>query len=149
MSAVSIAAVASMILSCISIVSVIYMTAYRFGKLEVKVDTMWDFQMRRSFAEAVRTGVGTMNSPLQLSPSAKATLDPLKEDLQKFWDDHRDKTNIDFIMLLESRFGDELLKRVCIPLGLSHGACLLIALAVAKDTDTICLDDIKSGLVYH
>ena len=140
---------ASLVMSGLSILSVIYFGAVKIAKLEVKVDTMWDFQMRRAFSEAVTTGVGTMNSPLKFDEQVRSTLDPLKAELQDFYKIHETTQLMDFIIMLENNFGDRILKDVCIPLGLSHGACLLIALAVAKNTDTLELDDLKSGLVFH
>jgi len=146
---VEIAAYGSLVMSGVSVLSVIYFGAVKIAKLEVKVDTLWDFQMRRAFSEAVSTGVATMNSPLQITEKAKHKLDPMKVELQQFWEENKTLPGIDIIMKLESKFGDQILKELCIPLGLSHGSCLLIALAVAKGVDTINLDEIKSGLVYH
>lgn len=146
---IEVAAYGSLVMSGVSVLSVIYFGAVKIAKLEVKVDTLWDFQMRRAFSEAVSTGVATMNSPLQIKEQAKNKLDPMKQDLQKFWEENQNLKGIEIIMKLEAKFGDQILKELCIPLGLSHGSCLLIALAVARGVDTIDLDELKSGLVYH
>ncbi len=144
-----IAPIASVIMSGISILSVIYLGAVKLAKLEVKVDTMWDFQMRRAFSEAVKTGVATMNSPLHFDQEVRENLAPIRDELQQFWKTHHTVPMLDFIIMLETKFGDQLLKEICIPRGLSHGACLLVALAVARGVDTIDLEDLKSGLVFH
>jgi len=44
--------------------------AERIARIEVKVDTLWDFQMRRAVAEAVSKGVATINSPLKVTGHA-------------------------------------------------------------------------------
>ena len=110
-----------------------YNNASRFAKLEVKVDTMWAFQMRRGAAEAITHGIGKMNSPLLFNPDVLAALDPMKERLSVFAQENAGVAEVDFFMLLEHAFGDELVTRFCIPFGVSQGACLLAAMQVAID----------------
>jgi hypothetical protein len=112
----------------------------RIGALELKVDTMWGFQMRRSMSEIVTTGVGKLNSPLVLSDEILSRLDPIKNNLIK-WFKNQPATAGDATLLLgiEQHFGDDLFNMVCIPCGLSYGACLIIALVVAKEQHDIDL----------
>jgi hypothetical protein len=145
----SLAPYASIVLSLISVLSVFYLGSVKIAKIEVKVDTMWDFQMRRAFSEAVKTGVGTVNSPLTFVPEFRAKLDPMKNDLRSFWEKYKYLPVQDFIVQLEAYFGNRITKEICIPLGLSHGACLLMALAVAKDVDSLDLDELILAKVYH
>lgn len=111
---------------------------WRVAKLELKVDTMWSFQMKRAVSETISSGVATMNSPLCFTDTAMAYLDPIKDDLVKMWKKRDNKhSDADMLLEIERRFGDELLTSVCIPRGVSHGACLLLALAIAKGGDSI------------
>lgn len=144
-----IAPIASIIMSVVSVISVIYLGAYKMGRLEVKVDTMWDFQMRRAFSEAVNTGVGTMNSPLQFVPEAMEKLECMKPALQDFWAQNKLLPMNEFVVKLENNFGTRIMEEVCIPLGLSHGACLLMAAAAAKNVESIDLDDFIISKLYH
>ena len=110
----------------------------RLGALEVKVETMWQFQIRRAFAEAVSSGVATMNSPLTFDPKALSLLDPIRSNLMQLWESMGTDTSDAVAMLeIEKNFGERLVRDVCIPCKLTHGACLIMALAVAKGKTTM------------
>lgn len=118
----------------------------RLGALEVKVETMWAFQMRRAVSETITSGLGAMNSPLHFTEEAMASLDPIRADLIHFWGGLPPGTSdAEALLAIEQRFGDELLKDVCSPCGLSHGACLLLALAIAKQSSELTLDLARSS----
>jgi len=105
----------------------------RLGAVEVKVDTMWAFQIRRGMVEVVERGAGTMSSPLTFSKEALEALDPLKHALILFYKGlPKGKSDADVLLEIEAQFGEQLLEKVCLPCRLSHGACLLLAYAVAK-----------------
>ena len=113
----------------------IFNTATKFGALQLKVDTMWAFQIRRAMSEVVQTGLGEMNSPLVFTPEAYASLAPIKPQLIRFFDSLPDSIRSDdaeSLLAIERAYGDELLLRTCVPHKLTHGACLLMALAIAK-----------------
>ena len=108
--------------------------AERIARIEVKVDTLWDFQMRRAVAEAVTKGVASVNSPVKVNGHAMKWAACLADELQSFY--ARAGSHLcdrDLYIELERQFGDRILMNVCIPKGISHGACLLIAAAVARD----------------
>ena len=106
----------------------------RMVSIEVKVDTMWDFQMRRALSESIHKGIATINSPLTVTPEAKAWMHGLAEQLRDFYAKlgHR-MTDRELALEIERRFGDEILHKVCIPNGLYEGACLIIAMEIAKE----------------
>lgn len=117
-------------------------TSERLGKLsetlatiQVKVDTMWEFIMRRAKSELVAQGMGTMNSPLFFTPAAKAAIAPLEGELRRWYDnDPRLSTlsDTELAIELEREYGDEILTLVCIPHKLFMGACLWIAIEAAR-----------------
>ncbi len=113
----------------------------RMGVLEFKVGTMWNFQMRRGFSEVVQSGIGSFGSPLTFNPEIESALDPIRDRLIEFGkqklNNGIDDSNA--LLLIEAMFGDELLNLVCVPCGLSHAACLLLALTVAKASNEIRL----------
>ena len=115
--------------------------AAKFGALQLKVDTMWAFQMRRAMSEVVEKGIGTINSPLIFSKEARGALEPIKAALIDFYDNkvtEDEKLNDSlFLLAVERVFGKELLELVCVPCRLTHGACLLLAMAVAKQSDAL------------
>lgn len=110
----------------------------RVKELEIKVETMWAFQMRRAFSEAVEKGVAVANSPLTFLPGVRERLDPIKEELIAWWKETGHvMSNALALLDIERLFGDRLLQVVCLPCNLTHGACLLLAMAVAKETREI------------
>ncbi len=112
----------------------------RFGALELKVDTMWGFQMRRSMSEVVTSGVGKVNSPVVFTPEILSHLEPLKPKLIGWYKEFPNhKSDADALLGIEQSFGDDLLKLVCFPCGLSYGACLIMALVIAKESNEINL----------
>ena len=111
------------------------------AKLSVKVDVMWAFQMRRAVSESIEKGAATFNSPLTFSEDSKRRLEPIKASLIEFWANKGNKLCDGAVLLeIERLFGDDLLERVGVPCRLTHGACLLLALAVAKQSDSLELN---------
>jgi hypothetical protein len=115
--------------------------ATRVSLVEFKVQTMWNFQMRRGFSEVVATGVGTLESPLRFNDDIERALDPIRDRLLEYARGHftEQTSDSEALLMLEDEFGDELLRFVCVPKGLSHGACLLLALTVARGRNEVHL----------
>lgn len=112
----------------------VFSASRRLGELELKVDTMWAFQMRRAMSETVSTGLGSMNSPLIFSDFARHSLDPIEAELKELWRQTLQfMDDAEALLEIERVYGDRLLTLVCVPCGLSHGACLLLAFSVASD----------------
>jgi hypothetical protein len=114
-------------------------TAIRLGALELKVDTMWGFQMRRSMSEVITSGTGILNSPLIITQDALMHLEPLKIPLRELYKEQSPMGDASMLLEIEKKFGDAILDLVCLPCGVSYGACLIIALAVAKGSNEINL----------
>jgi hypothetical protein len=121
-----------------------------FAALKVRCETIWMFQLRRGGYEAEEHEIAERNSPLRVLPEAMARLDPIKNELISLWkgagfppngyqDDHEKAMHIeaDATILIEQKYGRQLLDLICVPCHVSHGACLLAALAVAKQDPTI------------
>ena len=111
----------------------------RLERLSVKIDTLWDFQLRRGALEAMVSGVATKNSPLTVREEflavSKELGDPLRDFYRKIG--RPAMTNAELAFQIERHFGSEIVDKVCIPHGLSYGACLIIAIAVAKGDPTV------------
>ena len=126
--------IVSLVQGLVAILGIIWLAGWRLAKLEVKVDTMWDFQLRRAVSEGLHQGAMTRNSPVEVTEEAKAWMRPVAQELREFYKrlgrrlDERTLT-----LEIERRYGDRILEEVCIPRGLYQGACLLIAAAVAKE----------------
>lgn len=119
----------------------------RFAKIELKVDTIWDFHMRRAMSEAAQRGFGSLNSPFTIDTKAQEWFASLANQLRDF---HarlgRRLSDSELALEIERHYGTQILKEVCIPNGLSQGACLLIAAAVAKQDGQFEVPDQVSAL---
>jgi hypothetical protein len=125
-----------------SVLRGVYSTGVRLATIELKVDTMWDFQLRRATNEAVHRGIATLNSPLVFNDDAMKLIEPLKGDvLAVYAAVDKPIAQRDLAVALESKLGERILHEVCLPHGLFMGSCLLMALEMikrnAKDGDII------------
>lgn len=113
-------------------------TAVDVAKIQVKVDTVWDFQMRRAFAEAVNKGYGEMRSPLKIDSIYVDAMKSIVPDLHKWYSSIQVKpTDKEIALEIEKRWGKLLVENFCIPHGYEYGGCLAIALSVAKGKDEL------------
>lgn len=134
---------AALFASIISILSAFYFVGLKLGKLETKVETLWSFMMRRAQAETVFKGYADKMSPLTVKPEALKLMEPLAPKLRAFYNKLKAAKTIptdrELFLMIEERFGEEILDQVCIPNGLMFGACMPIAIAVAKGNNIVCL----------
>lgn len=106
-----------------------------FYELKQNVITLSDFIFRRGIAEAVINGSAKMNSPVVVTEEAKSLFADLKPDLKKLAQANANASDSELGFLIERKWGDFILKKICIPRGMTQGACLLIAVSVAKEND--------------
>lgn len=104
----------------------------RLAKVELMATTMWDFQVRRSKAEALQKGFAEMNSPFRMKPETLHYLDPIKADLQNLYHQKDWKNDAELALAIEKEYGEKLETLVCMPARIYQGTCLLMAIAVAK-----------------
>jgi hypothetical protein len=134
MTPAEIAAWLSIAMSLVTLLGVFGVQAGRLAKMELKIDTVWDFQIRRAQSEALMQGVATKNSPVTVTDEAKQWMKPLLMPIREFYSKlGRHLSDRELVIEIERQFGDRILNEICIPHGLSAGACLLIALQAAKD----------------
>lgn len=132
------AAYVGVVMSVLSLMGLTYVGAWRLAKIELKVDTMWDFLMRRAQSEAVQKGLATMNSPMMVKDDALSIMAPLAVRLRGFYESMLVKPDDTHLaLLIEAEMGDDILRDICIPHGLLMGACLPLAVAVAKSSNQV------------
>ncbi len=107
--------------------------AERFARLELKVETMWDFLMRRGKAEAVRSGMATLNSPIIFTQEAMGWMPELEDELHAINVRLGGASDAQLALEIEKTLGDRILKEICIPRGIMMGACIQLAVAIAKN----------------
>jgi hypothetical protein len=126
------------IATAVTLLIYIIKASHDYGVLKTKVDTMWQFQMRRAISEINDKEIGTTHSPIQFTETAYHALEAIRPQLMEFWTkwQHKDDDAAS-LLAIEREFGQSLLKLVCFPCKLTHGACLILALAVAKQTPVL------------
>jgi len=135
----SVESVVSLIMACGSLLSVVYLAGVKITRLEVKVNTLWTFLMRRALLEGSNKGHLIWESPARVNLDPKIILyfGSMVDELRAFYKTirHGKLSDLDLCMLIEQQWGARIIKKVCAPLGLQEGSCLLIALAVAREAE--------------
>jgi tetrahydromethanopterin S-methyltransferase subunit G len=122
------------VVSLFSLYTSVVKNAKEAGRISMMVDTMWDFQIRRAQTELIKKGLGEINSTFKVSKEAKLWMAPLVGPIRDFYQRiGRQLSERELYVEIEQRFGDRILKEVCIPHGLDQGACLLIAVQAVLD----------------
>lgn len=130
----------SLTLGCVSVLSSLVGWIYLVAEVRVKVNKLWrdnetwnDFNMQRAWGEAFRMGAATKNSPIVITQQARDWMDPLAAELRAFYRGCKKGISDDELWKeIQRSFGQRILDMVCIPYDLSQGACILIAVDVAK-----------------
>src|SRR5215469_17081404 len=96
-------------------------------KLQMQVETMWAFQLRRGLNEVEKKGLGKMNSPMRLTEQACKLMEPMLPDLKKFYEEINGNRlgTVDLAVAIEHKFGDRISQEICNKAHISDGACLV------------------------
>ena len=109
--------------------------AREHGELKLKVDTMWEFQMRRGMSEARMNDVLRRNSPLKLTDRTREALTPLRDGLHAFYQSITGEilNEMEEFIAVERRFGEVLAEDVCPIINASNGACVWAAMLYGRE----------------
>src|SRR5438105_4064014 len=109
-----------------SLVDIRRLRIERVAKMEVKVEALWLFLMRRACAEGVKEGIATINSPLKITEKGKQYFTDLKAMLLYFYATlPKPISDARLTWEIEKQFGSTIVKTVCALHGISLGSCLL------------------------
>jgi len=116
--------------------------AIELGKQRERVDIMWAFLKRRALSEVVHKDLGDLNSPFTIREEVVNLVKgfPVAESMVEYYNGLSKKpSDSEAMLLLEKNFGPRILREICLnpAIGLTYGACLPIALAVAKNSNVI------------
>ena len=108
----------------------------KFTRLNDKVDIMWSFLVRRAQSEAVLCGIATPTDEgtFMINEKGQHLIPPmLANDLRSFYRTlDPDISDAELKLKIEGKFGDRVLREVCVPSKVFLGACLVAAVGVAK-----------------
>ncbi len=112
----------------------------RFAKLEVKVDTLWGFLLRRAEVEATTVRLADKNSPLEVRPESLELFRNLAPALRNYYTTEGfGLTAPELALNIEEKFGREITDTISKPNDLTFGACLIVAVAVASGDNVVDL----------
>jgi hypothetical protein len=110
--------------------------ATRLARMELKVDTVWDFLIKRARVEVVNVGWGQMQSPLVLNSATLTAIMPFVLEVVAFYGEvlRREPAirEADLFIAIERQFGDRIVEQVCIPHGVNLGACLIAVIEACR-----------------
>jgi hypothetical protein len=114
--------------------------ATRIARIELKVDTVWDFIIRRAQVEVVNVGWGTKKSPLVLNPATLQSIMPFIVDIVAFYARliarEPQISERELFIAIERQFGERIVETVCIPHKVNLGACIVAVLEACKLSQT-------------
>lgn len=110
-----------------SVGGIVWKAGSRISKLEDRVDVLWKFLIERGVAEAIHKGIAKRNSPIEIDPTASEWITPLMEDLKRIVTQQKKPlSESSWAHEIEKHFGKRIVNEVCVPNGISAGACLVI-----------------------
>ena len=121
----------------IAIAGFIWKFSTQIAAISVKIDTLWDFHMKRGQIEGLHMGAMTRNSPLSLTQVARDWFTSLEADV-KTWYRKTDKrvSDRDLFVLLEKEFGQRITDEICIPHQITREVCLAGAVLICRECDS-------------
>lgn len=140
--------IVSIVLGLFSSMGIAYLAGVKITRLETQVEglkedarelaegfkTLSEFLFRRGTAEAVIKGRANMNSPIKISEESRALYKDLAPDLRKLAQANAEASDAQLALLIEKKWGEFIMKYICIPNQMTQGQCLFIAVEVARDT---------------
>ena len=110
--------------------------AYNMGRLEQRVDLLWEFLMKQARATALVGGLTTMASAEKLSLSTISLYPPeLIQKLKAFYSANSHLSDNDLFRSIHETFGEALLADVCLPNKFFYGPCITAAVHIAKNSE--------------
>ncbi len=105
-----------------------------FKLIEYKQDIIWDYIISRAQLEFLNKEMGTINSPIEVNNDIKNMYAPIAKDLK----DHYKKVGVrltdrELFEIIFKKYGEWIVKNVCLPYKLQNGACIIAAIAIAKE----------------
>jgi hypothetical protein len=120
------------LLGCFFIVK--ELTKNRFAAIERKLDVVWEYIYNRAKTEFLIKKMGTINSPIKVSDEVRSWYKPISRELKNTYNQvGANLTEKELFIHIHEKFGEWITKNICLPYGLENGACIIAAIAVAKE----------------
>lgn len=127
----------ALLISLVSILGALAKLFLQVGRLSLQVETLWTFHLERAKVEAVLKGWGKLRSPVELTALAVELIKPYLDShflplYAKLIAKNPRITDQRLFFEFERKFGPLLVEKICIPQGVSQGACLVAVLESCK-----------------
>ena len=114
------AALVAVLGSLAATVRTFYRIGERIGRVELKVETLWDLNIKMMQIDARHRGILTERSPLSLDPRIVAQFRQtgLVQELRSYYAKHQLATlqDSELTYIVARIFGDDLIAKICLPL---------------------------------
>jgi hypothetical protein len=106
----------------------------RFKNIEFKQEVIWDYIISRAELEFLQKGMGVKNSPVLVTDKTREWYKPIVNDLRTDYKKFGVKfTDRELFEIIYKKYGIWIAENVCRPYGLQNGACIIAAMAIAKE----------------
>lgn len=104
-------------------------------KAHHRIDSTWDYLMRRAMAEGLIKGLATMNSPMIITDEVRGWYAPFATELREWYRrSGRYRTEREMFEDVNTMFGSKFLDKICIEHNLQAGFCIAAAIEIARST---------------
>ena len=118
------------------------------------IDIIMSFLFNRAKTELVHTGLAEMHSPIELKVNCIEAVMPFlgkfipfyAQVLKKYPDLNGDALDKALFKEFEYAFGDFIVEKICIPMGVNQGACLLAIIKACQQMSHVRPKDINTEL---
>jgi hypothetical protein len=119
------------------VLSVLAKLWHRDNVTDDRVDLLWRSFIIRGEAEMVIRQLATQNGeavrPYTIRPDTRAAYEPIAPALRELRRSNIGLSDERFAEMVAKKYDAWLVKHICIPLGISQGACQAMALSVANE----------------
>src|SRR5271166_3409193 len=108
----------------------------RLTRIELKVETMWDFLFKRALSETVAKNLASINSPFRITSEGRKNFTGIENELKEFYLINKnlfDRNDKRMFIELQNKFGNRILNEIAIPNKMIYSDCMLIAMEISRE----------------
>lgn len=121
--------------TAVAVVGAIWRLASKIATTDVKVNTLWDYHIRRSVVAGLNNETLRVNSPIQATTKGEEWFKDVSEDLLKWYktcSNCKSMSDRDLFVAIEKEFGKRITSEIAIPNNVHPGEAIAIAVALCR-----------------
>lgn len=138
----SVAALTGLMAALSTLIPVVIKLWKKVSRQEQRITLFWRSRIMRGTVEALYKGLVSQQIaddvvdyedmvPLAVTPFVYQTFSPIQERLKEVRKRNPDAEHIELAEIIEERFGPWMVQNICISLGVTEYACIVMALSIA------------------